>query len=393
MKILHFISNFSNAAGQSAVAVQTMLLSTSKVAENHLLTCTQLTEDQVKTLLEHNVHTHIMKRIEGKSPMAFMAWMSEIAKVLKEVQPDIVHVHGSWNSLAALVERVARHKGFITIVSPHRGLSPEMLSIDFWKQKLPRLVAYQVWMIRGCVSVIALSEKEATQISNTGLKKRIEILPDMPKDVEAMQPFAMALMAAYRKALDSMYHRNLTREEQQFVFNMVRVATVEDATMEEMGILEADIKVIMEKVSFRRIFFLAYDEDATLLMLKGVEKLSLTIPPVLDVTNVPRYKNRKAKKLGTLAEANVSISSKIAIPESNTSERDAVKLIVKARKIGMDRLTLLQWVELYTLFRHTDFNEDVVSAELKRLGMKRFTKKLQKRLAADFSLKEGYNIY
>lgn len=393
MKILHFISNFSNAAGQSAVAVQAMLLSTSKVAENHLLTCSQLTEDQIKALLERNVHTHIMKRNEGKSPIAFMKRMGEVAKVLKEVQPDIVHVHGAWNSLAALVERVARHNCFVTVVSPHRGLSPEMLSIDFWKQKLPRLIAYQVWMIRGCVSVIALSEKEATQISNTGLKKRIEILPEIPKDVEAMQPFAMALMAAYRKALDSMYHRNLTKEEQQFVFNMVRVATVEDATMEEMGIQKADIKASMENASFRRIFFHAYDEDATQLMLKGVEKLSLTIPPVLDVANIPRYKNRKAKKLGPLAEANIKHGSKLAIPEANDAERKAVGLILNTKKIGMKHITLSQWVELYMLFRHTDFNEDIVSVELKRLGIKRFTKKLQKRLAADFSLKEGYNIY
>lgn len=302
--------------------------------------------------------------------------------MLKEEQPDIVHVHGAWNYTAALVEQTARKANYITIVSTHRGVSSEIIGIDFWKQKLPRLLAYQIWMIRNSTSLIALNDKEKESIMALGLKRRIEVLPAIPKEGENLDMLRDALMTMYRKALDSYYFRYTTEKETAFMEKLVAAAIVDE-----------DVKIeapTTEGLSFRRLSFLTSDEDITELFLNGAHKLQVSMPPLLNVMATPRYKNRKAKRLGALSD--VTFSKTIRLSDDSL-EKSAVVLIAKAKTLGIDRLTMRHKTELYRLFRYTDFDEERVGEELKRLGLRKFTIRLQKYLDNLFYLKPGYHIY
>ena len=68
-------------------------------------------------------------------------------------------------------------------------------------------------------------------------------------------------------------------------------------------------------------------------------------------------------------------------------------LIGKAQSVGKKKLTLRHWTELYHLFRHIDFNEDDVAKELKRLGLKKTAKKIQKTLGKHYAMSRGYDIF
>lgn len=383
MKLLHYIPNFTNAAGPLSLTVRKMLLSTSKVAEVVLLTSTKLPADMEEALLgQYGVRTIYINKVEGFNPIKLLSAFNEVRKVLNEEQPDIVHVHGAWNYTAALVEQVARKLHYITVVSTHRGVSSEIIGIDFWKQKLPRLLAYQIWMIRNSTSLIAINDTEKENIIALGLKKRIEVLPQIPKEGENLDMLREALMAMYRKAIDSFYYRYTTPAEQTFMEQLVAAAIVDE-----------DVKIetpSTEGLSFRRLSFLLHDEDITELFLSGVHKMQVSMPPLLNVSATPRYKNRKAKQLGPLAD--VTLSKSIRLPEESL-ERTAVALIAKAKTLGIDRLTMRHKTELYRLFRYTDFDEEKVGKELKRLGLRKFTVKLQKYLDNLFHLKPGYHIY
>ena len=81
------------------------------------------------------------------------------------------------------------------------------------------------------------------------------------------------------------------------------------------------------------------------------------------------------------------------MPADRQAERDAVMLISKAKALTLPRLTLRHYAELYAMFRHSDFDETLVAAELKRLHLQRFTIKLQKRLAEMFALRSGYDVF
>lgn len=366
MKVLHYITDFTAAQGPMAATVRRMMSATSRAAETCLVTCTSLSVEQQMVLREqYGISVFCIKPVKGRNPLLFRAFEGRVKKVLKEVQPDVVHVHGTWDFMAAMAEWKSRHCGFVTVVSPHRGLSPEILNIDFWSRKFLRLAFYQVWMIRNCTSVIAVNDKEREDLLSLSLKKRIEVMPVSASEQETDGQLRDALLSAYRKALDSMYFKHLTEGERSFVFDMVRKAVVD----EEVSVEVPDTKGL----SFRRIYFYAYDEDVTDLMAEGVRRLQIVTPPLLDVVSVPRYKNRKAKKLERLTGR-------------------PCDMVARANAIGMKRMTLRQYVALYQMLRHEDFDEDAVAAELKQRHLLRFTRKMQKRLAEMFSLTSGYNI-
>lgn len=372
------------AAGPKAVGARTMVACTAKVAETHLVTCVPLPGDYVKALKEtYDIDVHYIKPVQGKNPLQFRRFEASVRNVIKEVNPDIVHVHGAWDFMAAMAEWKSRHENVTTVVSPHRGLSQAIINIDFWNKKLIRLLTYQLWMVRGCTAIIAVNEKEKEDVMSLGMKKRIEVMPEMPKDIDKAGQMRDALMAAYRKALDSTYFRHLKDEERNFVDSLTKAAVV-DADTE---VAAPDTKGI----SFRNVFFYAYDEDVTELMLQGAQKLHVAMPPTLSVEKQPRYVNRKAKKRGSINDA--ASKKSISLNQSQGMEYVAVSQIAKAHSVTLNRLTLRRYAELYKLFRYTDFNEDVVGKELKRIGLKGFTKELQKTLAVRYGLQPGFNIF
>lgn len=361
-----------------------MIFSTARTAENHLLTSVPLPEDYVNALAEQcNVKVHYLFFKKTKNPAAHLSTLLEIKKTLKELRPDLVHVHGSWDWRLAAVERTARKMHIVTLLTPHNGLAQELLGIDFWNRKLPCLIAYQAWMVRNCTAVIAINEKEKGDVASLGLKRRIEVMPPVPKDGDRAEELCDALMTAYRKALDSTYEHDLTQKERDIVSAAVRA----DIADSDVATESPDV----QGVSYRRIFFYAYDEDIMEAFVRGAAKLQIALPPTLDVAQVPRYRNVKAKQRGALKDANAAIKP-ISLPAERQAEGDAVRMIAKAQRISMPRLTLRHYAELYQMFRLTDFDEDVVMAELKRLHLTAFTKKLQKRLTTMFALKQGYDI-
>ena len=384
MRIIHYISDFTRAAGPQASAVRLMLLSTAKVAETHLVTAVPLAEDSVNFLAEQSgITVHHLQFKDACNPLNVLSALAHISAMLKELHPDVVHVHGSWDWHAAAVERMARRQRIVTLVSPHRGLSQELISIDLWSKKLPKLIVFQAWMVRQCTAVIAVSDREREDILALGLKKRIEVLPPLPKENESIEALRTALMTIYRKALDSTYGRELTQKERNVVLMAVRSVIADDDVETE--------KPDIQGVSYRRMFFYAYDEDVMEMFVAGCRKMQLPVPPPLNVASVPRYRNLKAKSLGTLRDVPAQTKA-LKLPVEKTSERDAVMLIAKAKVLTMQCLTLRHYTELYEMFRNSDFDEDMVAAELKRMRLLRFTRKMQRHLAEMFGLKQGYDI-
>ena len=364
-------------------AVLRMLLATSKVMDVHLLTSSPLRDGLAAELTErYGIKTHLAELSEGNNPLRYIEYNKYVRTRIEECHPHIVHVHGSWDVKAAIVQRCARKMKLVTIVSPHRGLSPEIIDIDFWKSRLWKMLLYQIQMISRCTAVAAMNDKEREDVLGLGLKRRIEVMPAMTGQNSG--ELCAALTETYRKALDSSYRLFLLDDETKFLEATVRTAIADDDVKTEVPSLNG--------LSFRRISFLAYDEDATEIMKRSAEKAGMYLPQEIDVANLPRYKNKHAKTLRSLEEMSKTINVN-HIPEEQREERRAVQMIVQAWTMGKKRMTLRNWAELYDLFRNRDFNEDIVGNELRHRRLKRFTKRIQKDLKSRFALKEGYVIF
>ena len=104
------------------------------------------------------------------------------------------------------------------------------------------------------------------------------------------------------------------------------------------------------------------------------------------------YKTKKAKLRISLYDVKVQFKKRLR-EDDHSKEMEAVRLIAAAYQTKLKRLTLKQWSELYNLFRNIDFDEDIAAEELKRQKLKKFTKKLQKKLGKYYDLPQGFDIY
>ena len=379
MRIIHYIRDFSATSEGTLLAAKQMLTSTAKMTESHLLTTCRMSEEMERALLEqYGIVVHYLAHNEAVTGIRHFMQGRQAKNLLKELRPDIVHVYGSWDATAAVVEQQARKANIVTIVSPLGGLSTANLNTSFWKHKLPRLIMYQFWMMRNCTSVIVTSASEGKDTENFKVKSRIETLGEVSNE------WGEQLMAAYRKALDSSYQKLITKEEKRFVRDAVKLAVLKDNT-ETLLTFNSDM-------SYRRIFLYAYDEDAIDLLTQGTQKAQLAMPPTLNVEAVKRYKNKKAKERKSLSDVDVRLK-KLSIPQEKTTEISAVKNIAAAKHVKLKRMTLRQWTELYLLFRVIDFNEELAAEELCHQGLKGITKKIQKKLSKYYDLPQGFNIF
>ena len=376
----------ANDIGPQSRVILRLVTSVSKQAESYLLTSTHLAsevEQQLKQLYAVNIV--YLPELSTHNPVQIWKSHKALTNAVLSIQPDIVHVHGAWNPLLFLMERTARKNGFVTTISTYGGMAPEILNIDFFKKKLLPFLFYQAPLIRHATSLIAMNEKEWNDISNLNLKKRVEILPQMPAGGEMADVFASALLSAYRKAIDSSYRRFITTEEEMIVEQCITAATTADA-------YTPDATIDWGTASFRRIFFFAYDEDVLDSLPQGAKNLGKNIPPLINVTDIPRYVDRKAKCRGSLQQLQLP-KRYIRLDATHEVERHVVLSFLRAHHEGYKHLTLRHKAELYYLFRKVDFDEYIVSQELSRLHLKAFTIKIQKMLHTMYAMPEGYDIF
>ena len=67
----------------------------------------------------------------------------EAHQLLRSIQFDILHVYGCWNNAQFTVVRKALKQGARLVVTPYGQLEPWVQQQHFWKEKLPKRIAYQ----------------------------------------------------------------------------------------------------------------------------------------------------------------------------------------------------------------------------------------------------------
>lgn len=386
MKIVHYIPQITDVKDPQCSQILRLITSVSRQTETLIIT-SSITDEVQDNLLRFSVKVVCLPELRADNPIQIYKSYKKIKNTLLNLQPDLVHVHGAWNPMLYLVERTARHNGFVTCVSTYGAMAPEILNIDFFKKKMLPLLLYQAPMIRHSASLLAINEKEWNDIRNMNLKKRVEILPDIPSTSEINETFSTALLSAYRKAIDSSYKLFLTFEEE----NVVRDCMIHATSCDTIASSD-DESAQWTGVSYRRIFFHAYDEDVLELLHTGAKDIKKNMPPLINIETIPRYVDRKAKRRGSIMQLPTP-KNRIKISDKYPEEYNAVLMLLKARNEGIKRLTLRHKLELYNMLRNTDFDEDIVMKELRRLHLKSFTYKIQSVINELYNMPQGYNIF
>lgn len=393
LKILHYIPDFWSLNNTQAQVILRQITAVSRQTESYMVTSSPFTQEMEQQLKDvYQLQMVYLPKLSTSNSLKIYHAYKVIKECLMQMQPDLVHVHGSWNPLLFIMERTARRKGFVTCVSTYGGMAPEVLNTEFFKHRLLPLVFYQAPLIRHSTSLIAQNEKEWNDIRNLNLKKRVEILPPALSTEEGAQAYTQAILAAYQKAIDSSYKKYITPEEEMLVERCLINATTMDTKYVPERASEEGEKQNRQALSFRRIYFYAYDEDVLDKVMEGANSLAYNFPEPSNIGDIPRYADRKAKKRGGIEQLQMPVR-KLHITDEKSLEYKAVASLLRVQKEGIKRLTLRHKTELYNIFRNDDFDEKIVGDELLRLRLKNFTKKIQQMLHELYNMPVGYDIF
>lgn len=111
-----------------------------------------------------------------KGPPGF-GYASGLSRLLRERQPDILHVHGLWMYQSVAARRWAAETGHPYLASPHGMLDPWALGNSAWKKRLAWRL-YEGAHLRSAALIHALCEPEREAIARLGLPEPVVVVPN-----------------------------------------------------------------------------------------------------------------------------------------------------------------------------------------------------------------------
>ena len=166
MRIIHYIPSIDRIAGGTSTYMQVLAKELGKIAEVHILT-----HESEMPLHMENCMVHIIPRW-SLAP----SWKSNIMTLLKEINPDVVHVNCCWMPACAAVQRVAQSRGYKVVLTPHGMLEPWIVKRHYLTRKLPALWLYQREAVRKADCLQATAESERENLLKLGYNSNIKVV-------------------------------------------------------------------------------------------------------------------------------------------------------------------------------------------------------------------------
>lgn len=104
-------------------------------------------------------------------------WRRDVKRVLDEVRPDIVHLHGVWCLPLHIDEVECRRRGIPYIIAPRGSLDPWSLDQKAWKKKIA-LALYQRRDLQLASAIHATCDKERDYVRAVGCCEKIVVSPN-----------------------------------------------------------------------------------------------------------------------------------------------------------------------------------------------------------------------
>ena len=367
MVILHYIPSLGKKAGQTSTLVQRLHAALGNTVESHLFTG----EITIK----------------------------EFVQKLKDIKPDILHIHGCWDIHLAIAQHLAARQGCPVIISPHNALSPDTLETDFWTSRLPRIILYQFLAIRKAFVLHAATQQETADLKDLGWKKRIAFIPLdglNASDTQAAADVAEQFRILYRKVIDTRLRNTISDNERDILFTLIRQAVTPaiDAVsappvffdqVEEQEKQRQALAALSEH-TWKNIQIYAIDHRADHLLFEGLKRIQYTIP--VRVTQLPsRYTIKQT----------LQTKSHIPIDTDDTNERDIITTIAQLHHILCLKEAEETWpspihllAKLYATLRYTDYDEENIMRQLQKKHLADTAARTMHILAVLFSLSVGF---
>lgn len=364
MKILHYIDNIDNKFATSTKFIQMLQGMSIPEMENFIMS--------------------------GKVSRQYFI------EKLYQLKPDIVHIHSCWNHNAAQVETWTLSRSIPVLVSPHGQLMPNVINSNFAKQKLPRILLYQIRMIRRCTVLIADTSTEHQALKDLGWRRRISLIrnPYAVGDIKITPEETIeTLFTLYQKVINTKERLQLSTIENE-LFDWLLYTSLTKQLASAQSKIPTERLRMLSALEWRHILIAAKDRGIYERIIDGATTLNLNIPE--QEIEVPvRFKTPLKVKI----RVNRKIDAKLkeAFPKSQDEEISIAlrthKLMLRLmkRKCESDKYRIWNEIsELYSSLRFGDYNEETLIEMFKKLHCERFAGRMMQILRELLLLSEGF---
>ena len=206
----------------------------------------------------------------------------EARQLLRNIDFDILHVHGCWNNAQFMIVRKALQQGARLVVTPYGQLQPWVQQQHFWKEKLPKRIAYQKSIVEQAYAVIVQGNMELECIAQLAWNKRCIIIRNAlitnsitPREM-ARQTFEL-----YQRIMDSNPLQLMNDNTRKFAKRLITVGITGD----ERWTMSDEIPMLGD---WRQILCYAHQEQITPIIQRAIRTLNL-IEPNIDATKIPYF--------------------------------------------------------------------------------------------------------
>jgi hypothetical protein len=389
MKILHYIPSTELKDGILPIYMSKLLQALGTKAEVHILTTKSNQSIEFK-----GATIHYIDKVSLSANHTPLCTMSKFLNILYKVFPDIVHIHGCWDYTASRIEEWIRHRGFPVVYSPHGGLNPQIIKLEFWKEKLPKILLYQFKTIRNADVIHVTSKEEYDNMMDLGWRKRIVVVGNPMLD-GSLTPdvLAMQMISLYTKVIDSDVHSHLNKNEWEAISALLHVGISNDKNLIHLMPMSIVNLRNLKYSSWKNIFMYSYDEDIQGIIKNGIELMQLNVPNIV-IKDEDRFKQKNAKPKGSLTCDKLILKNlryNHVAGDDSSQEIMICRMFLNIKYLSRKKkLTLHHLSDLCFNIKYTDYDEDHLKKLLEKLRIRRFASRIIQILSETHLLEEGF---
>ena len=301
----------------------------------------------------------------------------ETLQKLRESHYDLLHIHGCWQQQAWTAARQALKAGTRLIFSPQGQLEPWIINENYWKEKLPKKLLYQRWIVSKAYAVVVQGKMEKECLMRLGWNPRLVVIrnPQITSSITPQEANRQHVVL-YRKVMDSNTLELMTDQTRHMLKQFIKAGITGDDRW-----IDGDL-ITLGSEEWRQILCYAHQEHLTDIVRHGISVLHFDAPD-LDVENIPFFLPEDYEDVPSIEGA---------IGSSFVSENERLMTTFRQlKKLFMhQRLTIAHLVELDKELRFHDFQEERLYEDLEIRGLQKLAARLMQLMAEKTGLTEGF---
>jgi hypothetical protein len=324
-------------------------------------------------------------------------------KTLQLDEYDLIHFFGCWSHAACALATRAYAHGLPYIVTPLGGLQPWETS----KRKRTILSRRQRQLVERAAAVHVCGKLEHDNFVSLGWNKRIAIVKNpVLTSLISFEEAADQIERLYRKVIDSNCQLCLKPEIHGIIGTLLQIGTDPNAISLNPAFQEDSVEEFVNKFTqfstedWRRLLIYSDQEHITDCMLQAFDALEIS-HPMLDVSKIDRFEPMSKYVEGklvtdSLLSKNILLKNKVKDVFDNNGKNECQLCLAILNihfELNHHSLPLSHFVDLYSLTRFRDVDEDLVRDMVSRLNIEDLAARLTSAMSTFLGLPDGFWIF